>query len=89
MTPLQISMMLHYYVAATDYRDGDFSAPAVRRALEDFKASDMLRYCTVPFRDAAYEVTDKGRAFVKALCSVPEPTIKYVVVFDQPQQEGE
>lgn len=48
MTPLQIEIVLHYYVRPTDYRDGDFTAPAVSQALDHFKRAGVLKDATGP-----------------------------------------
>lgn len=41
MTPLELSILLHYYGCADDFRNGDFSAPAVSAAFETFLDPDV------------------------------------------------
>jgi len=83
MTPLQIEIMLHYYAMGDDYRECDFSAPAVREAIDNFiLVTEMLRASTPEEGyDPAYRITDKGRAYVDYLCSVPLPAVKYVIEY--------
>lgn len=83
MTPLQISIMLHYYTTATDFRDGDFSAPAVMDAVEQFKQIDMLEEETASAQGltdvlAKLRITLKGATYVEELTAVPLPVQKWV-----------
>ena len=78
MSPLQIEMLLHFYGRGDDYRDGDYSAPAVQDALSYFGHEGLIqRYEPEGDRDAAitksYELTDRGAAFVVALMRMPLP----------------
>jgi hypothetical protein len=78
MSPLEIQILLHYYACADDFRDGDFSAPAVRGAIDRFLANDYLRYVS-PIHKRCYELTNKGYVYVTALLEVPEPASHWVV----------
>ena len=77
MTPLEINIVLHYYAITTDYRDGDFSAPAVADAIKMFLSSEILTFGT----RRRYDLTQKGETLVAALKAVPLPTTKWVVEF--------
>ena len=79
MTPLEISIVLHYYAFITDYRDGDFSAPAVADAIQMFLSSEILALRSGIGR--RYDLTQKGQTLVAALKAVPLPTTKWVVEF--------
>ena len=80
MTPLQISIMLHYYTTAWDYRDGDFSAPAVRETIDYFVDEEMLGVADVAGKEVPYlRITPKGTVFVDALCAVPLPVRQWVI----------
>ncbi|MBN9356183.1 MAG: hypothetical protein J0I15_07030 [Herbaspirillum huttiense] len=82
MSPLKISMLLHYFVSPTDFRDGDFSAPAVREAINDFLQEGFLREAGRGSDEqykAAYFITDKGRFYVDALCAVPAPVAVWTI----------
>jgi hypothetical protein len=82
MTPLQIEIMLHYYARTEDYRFGDFSAPTVKEAIEVFCRGDMLNFTNkADYPNAAYVITEKGRAYVDYLRSVPLPVVKYVIEY--------
>lgn len=72
MTPFEIEIMLHYYYRPRYFRDGDFSAPASRSALESFCENGLLREAPVN-AGALYEITERGRVYVEALKSVPLP----------------
>lgn len=76
MTPLQIGIMLHYYAMGDDYREADFSAPAVREAI-DWLNDEQMIYRTRGGKPKC-RITDKGRAYVDYLCAVPLPVVKYV-----------
>lgn len=42
MSPLQIEILMHYYTRSTDYRNGDFAAPAVRESIDYFRRVGIL-----------------------------------------------
>ena len=78
MSPLKISILLHYYCIGEDYRDGDFSAPAVQQALDDFCEEKMLQPMVNDHRHGPndtrhYEIAERGEVFVKALQELPLP----------------
>ncbi len=78
MTPLEIEILLHYYTrAAGDYRDGDFSAPAVKDVIDWFKGS--LLEDNPDDAGTAYRITDRGRAYIEALTDVQLPIQKWVM----------
>ena len=78
MTPLELDILIHHYGRATDFRDGDFSAPAVRDAIDRFRDVDNLIE-TIPNEEkglrgrACYRLTERGRIFVEHLQSIPLP----------------
>lgn len=71
MTPLQIEILLHYYTRTGEYRDGDFSAPAVREAIVNFVTQLRLLGLVVSPGGPGLELTDRGLAYVERLLSVP------------------
>lgn len=80
MTPLQITMMLHYYAIAAPYSKEDedhANSPAVTEQRGWLLNADMLRYSSKS--SSGYEVTERGAAFVDALCSLPLPVSKWVM----------
>lgn len=77
MTPLQIEILLHYSYGATDFRDGDFSAPAVRSAINVFKDMEGMLEVDHTTGNRAYRLTARGQAFVNHICNLPLPTIKW------------
>lgn len=84
MTPLQIKMMLHYYAIAAPYSKEDedhANSPAVTEQREWLLNADMLRYSSKSSSESSsgYEVTERGEAFVDALCSLPLPVSKWVI----------
>lgn len=80
MTPLEISILLHYYCSGTDFRDGDFSAPAVREAIDRFKENGSLQLSTDDDNMQSILVrTDKTCVYVEALCAVPEAVQRWII----------
>lgn len=84
MTPLEISILLHYATRADDFREGDFSAPAVREAIDRFRKVDELLEPTShhPSAGAAYVITPRGLAYVDALERMPLPVQVWVMPTD-------
>lgn len=82
MCPLEIEILLWYYTRANDYRDGDFSAPAVRETIDRFRGEDGLIAPTVAPTNGeqkverAYRLTDRGQAYVNALMALPLPVCR-------------
>ena len=76
MSPLQISIAIHYYASATDFRNGDFSAPAVDDTIAFFLKHGML--CLVDDPDRKYGPTDRLAAYVSHLCKIPLPSRSWV-----------
>ena len=75
MSPLQIQILLHYHIHPTDFRDGDFSAPAVREAIAMFCDEGML--CLSDSQNAVYEATKGVNVYVNKLMSIELPTLKW------------
>ncbi|TXH50484.1 MAG: hypothetical protein E6Q97_20305 [Desulfurellales bacterium] len=72
MTPLQLNILLHYYSCANDYRDGDFTAPAVREAIDWFYENvDMLEINNEGSGLATYRITERGRDYIETVLAVP------------------
>jgi hypothetical protein len=81
VSPLHIEILLHYRGRADDFRDGDFSAPAVRDAINDFKGELGLLELEPAGSDFArtYRLTERGEVYVAALCALPLPTQRWVI----------
>lgn len=79
MTPLQIEILLHYYCHGNDYRDGDFSAPAVREAIDVFKEIKMLEQDTDPRSPRTYRATPRCNYYVEYLCRIPLPEQSWTI----------
>lgn len=81
MTPLHLDICLHYYSRANQYRDGDFSAPAVRDALGYLCCEGLLmpdppgHHSSV--RPNKYARTERLAAFVSLLLKTPLPVRKW------------
>ena len=80
MTLLEIQILIHYHCYTTDYRDGDFTAPAVRNAIEEFRGNlNLLQSVPEEEHDGTmkllpmYRITERGSAFVEALQKIPLP----------------
>ena len=87
MSPLEISILIHYKGHADDFNNGDFSAPAVRDAIDKFRdttdswtVSGMLEQMSLEERrDSNYKLTEKGHVFVDALCALRPPVQVWVM----------
>lgn len=84
MSPLEIDIVLWYHTRAVDYRDGDFSAPAVRQTIDAFKGAlgllELFPDGERPTGDCrTYRLTERGRAYVTALTALPLPTCQWVI----------
>jgi hypothetical protein len=77
MTPLQLEILLHYYSHGDDYRNGDFSAPAVAEAVGWFVANDLLKTAT----NRQFRITERGNAFIVYCLDLPLPRM----VWQMPQ----
>lgn len=73
MTPLQLTILLHYRGAARDFRDGDFSAPDVREEIDAFIYSTGMLNQRDGLGAPCYQLTEKGEFFVDQLCAMPLP----------------
>lgn len=75
MSPLEISIALHYHYSCDEFRNGDLSAPAVQDALKYFVMFEMLEYDEE--RIPMYEPTERMTAYVKKLCSIDLPSLSW------------
>jgi len=73
-TPLHISLMIHYYVIPAKKDNQDSTA-----GLEYTK--DLLDLELIEEdkgNESGYDATDKGKAFIKAICSTEIPILAWV-----------
>ena len=74
MTPLEIQIALTYHSTANDFRDGDFSAPAVRDTITWFEEIGFIRLRTAADAgDSIYTATEKLHVYCRKLCSIGLP----------------
>lgn len=78
VSPLCLQIVLHYAIHFTDFRDGDFSAPAVRDLLNWLHQEGVIDPM-LPNSHIKYVITDKGRAYVEFLIQMPFPVAKWVM----------
>lgn len=78
MSPLQLQILLHYRGSATDFREGDFSAPSVREAIDWFKFEGMLAE-TNGDGYACYRLTQRANVYIDAMLELPFPEQKWVM----------
>jgi hypothetical protein len=80
MTPLQIQMLLHFHGCMAPFPNIEY--PSQQDALEMFRQAEMI---TIRLADEGgkypqgYALTDRGRAFVEAVCSLPFPVKQWVM----------
>jgi hypothetical protein len=81
MTPLLIEILMHYATRGDDYRDGDFSAPAVREGIDWLRDDAKLIEHRQPNAAISnmYQLTERGRVYFDALQSVPLPVQVWVM----------
>lgn len=76
MSPLLIEIVQWYLTRTTDYRDGDFSAPAVGNGLNFLASAGLIK----PTGSAPrFVITKAGRVYCKALQAVPIPRETWVI----------
>lgn len=73
ITPLQVKLLLHAYCHPEPFENQH--APAVNSAIQEFLSDGVIRKTG---ESGIYETTDKGRAWVHCICSVPPPRLAYV-----------
>lgn len=79
MTPLQITMMIHYYCRPTPYAEHEpehANSVAVQRQRLCLVRDELLY--EDPTSNAFYVITGRGRAYVEALEAMPLPIAKWV-----------
>jgi hypothetical protein len=79
MTPLQITMMLHYYAIAAPYAQHEPEhaiSPAVRSQTQDLADAGLIEPSSTS--GSGWRSTDKGKAYVEMLCDLPVPVCKWV-----------
>ena len=81
MTPLEISMLLHYHVSARDFPE--LSSPAQQEAMDYFIKAGFLKKSSMhtdpPTGYMQYSPTEKLHVYCEALCQVPEPKQVWVI----------
>jgi len=68
MTPLQLQILIHYAYSAEDYRQGDFSATAVREAI------DLFKQPVFPAGDSFDAIFNMFNATPSIFCNLLEPS---------------
>lgn len=91
MTPLRLSIALHYHYATTDFLDGDFTAPAVGEAMSEFLRQGLLKEAPSPQQGqtampAEWVATERLTVFVKALTEIPLPVQAWVMPALEPHK---
>lgn len=79
MSPLEINILLHYHCSSVDYRDGDFSAPAVRDSIDAFKGDLGLLEPDNSEWQRTYKLTPKAAAWIEAICNLPLPVCTWTI----------
>lgn len=80
MTPLEIEILFHYHCRAVDYRDADFSAPAVRAAMDRFTGElGLLELEKDPSLRRTWRPTDRAEVYLEHLMSQPLPVKTWVI----------
>jgi hypothetical protein len=69
-TPLHVSILLHCHTTTTRYPN--YEAPAVQEYLNNLLDEDAIYWHTGDPQDC-FRTTEKGRAWVAAICATPPP----------------
>ena len=77
LAPLHLEIIVWYNSHVVDLEN--LEAPAVRNYLEQLLNAEIIRHNTKPGWNISYELTDKGRAYLEALLTVPFPVQKWEV----------
>lgn len=80
MTPLQITMMLHYYACGSVYAKHEpehAGSAAVREQRAALISSDLLE--PDDSRESGYRVTGRGAAYVEGLKNMQLPVCRWVI----------
>ena len=82
MSPLEIEILIHYYVVVDmDYDPLRLDAPAVKEAIERFLSMNLLEHNIDKNLRCKYVGNMVSlRPYISALCKVPLPVLKWVVV---------
>lgn len=84
MTPLEIEILFWFNIRACDYREGDFSAPAVREAIDRFRDELGLLEAIQPETrnrgdNRTYRCTDRALAYLDYIQRVPLPVCRWEI----------
>lgn len=73
MTPLQVTMLMHYYAICAPYSEHNTAhaeSEAVYRQRNNLVARGLIEVALEP---SGYRVTDKGKCLIKHICELPNP----------------
>lgn len=82
MSPFQIKIMLHHYCTTSQPYDGEESATAVASTIQELVKDEMLLF-SFPENTSNYKITEKGKAYVEKLMSIPLPVETTVWTFPE------
>lgn len=78
MTPLKISILIHYAVNVGDY--GNLDAPAIKEAIADFHDLGLLHPANEQEAKQKWVGNDDAlKIYLDALEAVPLPTMKWTI----------
>lgn len=92
--PMKISMMLHFYCACEAYAPEKCrTSRAYTQFVKELLREGLIERPSHEEREAApgwaYRATEKGRAWVNAICNTPQPVAKTRWVIPAPQRQGD
>lgn len=81
MTPINITVLLHYYYATDDYNGGNYEVPSVRMAIDYLHRQGLIETNVNSKNpdDPHYKISERGQVYVKALMDVPLPVQAWVM----------
>jgi len=77
MTPNEIEILIHCHVSPVKHPRADY--PAIQEVLQGMETNGLIEKCD----QEVYRTTDRGRAHVEQLCSLPWPALAWIDYKDE------
>ena len=74
MSPYEINILVHYYGCADDHPQISDPPPIWWETIDYFQSNGLLD--NNPNKHARYQITERGKVLVKAMCELPLPVWK-------------
>ena len=85
MTIYEMGILMHYHCRCIDHEDLDRQPPVWKPTIEDFLRRGLL--IGISGGNMRYNITERGRVYVKALERVPLPEPSWTIRWPEPETE--